>query len=636
MRGAWFAFPLCIVCAGLALSQVRPDAVKPPDPKDLEADIRVAKAGGKYAELLAVLRVPDDLARYGAFHDFGRWSAAAYAGHENLPRGYWVYVHPNWFLWGKLAPKRPFGPEQATGAPDTAAGGRPAAAKVWPTAWTPEASGGDAWLELEYAGRVAPIAILVHGAGSLAGLAKITAPASEKEEVVLWQPAAPGGAPPDVLVIPVTTAMPVARLKLHVAPDASGTAIDAVGLLDRSGLTHWAVSATASNFAAAPRIPVQLGPQIVGGPFGGRAHAQEGLRRRYGGVGTGEAVELGLDWLARHQTQDEGFWDCDGFGNRCEGEACDGMGYPLYDPGVTGLALLAFLGAGHTQASEEYGPTVGAGLKYLRRIQDPEGCFGTQTGHFMYNHAIATLAMAEAYGMTRSPLLRPAVENALAFLYRAQNPHPSGQGKLAWRYTVTPGDNDTCVTGWVVMVLKSAKLSGLEVPEEALAGARAWLDVMTDPDTGRVGYVQKGVSPVRAPGREQKWPRSRSEAITAVGMLSRILLGEDPTKSEVIQRGTKLCLERLPTWNESDGSIDHYYWYAGTLALFQIGGREWTEWNQSMKDALVDHQRQDGCARGSWDPIGPWGEDGGRVYSTALLTLCLEVYFRYGKVFGTK
>ena len=39
--------------------------------------------------------------------------------------------------------------------------------------------------------------------------------------------------------------------------------------------------------------------------------------------------------------------------------------------------------------------------------------------------------------------------------------------------------------------------------------------------------------------------------------------------------------------------------------------------------------------RGSWDPVGPWGVDGGRVYSTAILAMCLEVYYRYDKVFGT-
>jgi len=370
-----------------------------------------------------------------------------------------------------------------------------------------------------------------------------------------------------------------------------------------------------------------------GGAFGGRGGPRGKRRLGYGSEGTQETVEQGLAWLARHQTREEGYWDSDGFQDRCEQNVCQGKGYPVYDPGLTGLALLAFLGAGYTHQAGKYKENVGWAIKYLRRVQDPEGCFGTQTGHFMYSHACCTLAMAEAYGMTGSQLLRRPVEKGLAFLYRAQNPNPSGTGKLAWRYTVQPGDNDTSVTGWAIMALKSAKSAGFEVPQSAFEGAKVWLDQMTDPATGRCGYVQSGVSPARQSGREANWPLAKSEAITAVAILTRVFIGEDPEKSEPIKKGTKLLLERLPTWNEGDGSIDHYYWYYGTLAMFQVTGVPWRKWNRAMKKAIIAHQRKDGCEKGSWDPLGPWGEDGGRIYSTALMTMCLEVYYRYPRVF---
>jgi len=378
---------------------------------------------------------------------------------------------------------------------------------------------------------------------------------------------------------------------------------------------------------------VAIGLGGGGGGFGSRGKHRGNFRRIYGGGGTSAIVDEGLDWLARHQTPEEGYWDADGFQDRCSKNLCQGKGYPAYDPGVTGLALLAFLGAGHTHLAGKYKQNVGWAIKYLHRIQDPEGCFGTQTGHFMYSHACCTLAMAEAYGMTGSMLLRRPVEKALAFIYKAQNPNPSGTGKLAWRYTVQPGDNDTSVTGWVVMALKSARSAGLDVPQSAFEGARVWLDQMTDPATGRCGYVQSGVSPARSEGREATWPLAKSEAITAVSMLTRVFIGEDPEKSVPIQKGVKLLLERLPTWNEGDGSIDQYYWYYGTLAMFQVTGLPWKKWNRAMKKAIIAHQRKDGCEKGSWDPLGPWGEDGGRVYSTALMTMCLEVYYRYPRVF---
>ena len=127
----------------------------------------------------------------------------------------------------------------------------------------------------------------------------------------------------------------------------------------------------------------------------------------------------------------------------------------------------------------------------------------------------------------------------------------------------------------------------------------------------------------------------KSESLTAVGILSRIFIGEDPRKSEIIQKGSDLCLKALPVWDPESGAVDMYYWYYATLALFQVGGDTWKTWNVAIKDAIIDHQLKDGDVKGSWDPIGPWGRDGGRVYSTALMVMCMEVYYRYGRVFGT-
>ena len=95
----------------------------------------------------------------------------------------------------------------------------------------------------------------------------------------------------------------------------------------------------------------------------------------------------------------------------------------------------------------------------------------------------------------------------------------------------------------------------------------------------------------------------------------------------------------IPTWNPADGSIDMAYWYFGTLAAYQVGGKTWRTWREGIQKAIVANQRRDTdyCGfKGSWDPIGPWGIDGGRVYSTAMMALCCQVYYRYDRVFGTR
>ena len=94
------------------------------------------------------------------------------------------------------------------------------------------------------------------------------------------------------------------------------------------------------------------------------------------------------------------------------------------------------------------------------------------------------------------------------------------------------------------------------------------------------------------------------------------------------------CERYLFRW-PNDGSVDMYYWYYGTEAMFQMGDPYWKVWNTALKKALLRNQRKDtayGIYKGSWDPIGPWGPDGGRVYSTAICALCLETYYRYERV----
>jgi len=227
-------------------------------------------------------------------------------------------------------------------------------------------------------------------------------------------------------------------------------------------------------------------------------------------------------------------------------------------------------------------------------VQDAEGAFGNRsTGHFVYNHSIAALAMVEAYGMTGSAIYKSPTQKALDFIAISRNPY------FAWRYGVKPGDNDTSVTGWMMMALKSAKLINaadvkankpppLSLDEEAFDGIKAWIDKMTDPDYGRVGYQQRGSGPARPTELVDKFPAEKSESMTAVGMLARIFLGENPKTSDMIKKGAELCAKLAPSWNVQDGSIDMYYWYYATLAMFQVGGEPWKKWETAMKTAIVD------------------------------------------------
>ena len=191
-----------------------------------------------------------------------------------------------------------------------------------------------------------------------------------------------------------------------------------------------------------------------------------------------------------------------------------------------------------------------------------------------------------------------------------------------------PKNNDTSVTSWMVMALASAQAAGLHVDQGALDGGKAWIEKMTEPESGRVGYTTRGTGPARTQELLDKFPGEKSESLTAAGMLIRIFIGEDPHMSEPISKGARLCLKLLPEWNEHSGAIDMYYWHFATLALYRVGGNAWTRWNTALKPAILDHQQMDGDERGSWAPVGPWGPSGGRIYSTALCVMCMEAYYR--------
>lgn len=365
----------------------------------------------------------------------------------------------------------------------------------------------------------------------------------------------------------------------------------------------------------------------AGGKYGGRGGGRgKGFK---GGKQTARAIEDALKWLKDHQDED-GRWDADDFMKHdTEGEPCDGPGTSVHDIGVTGLALLAFLGDGNTLVNGPYKDVVKSGVRWLRMQQDPDsGLFGTNNSNeFIYNHAIAALAMVEAYGLSEYSVLRKNAQGGINYLEYHRNPYN------VWRYQPRDGDNDTSVTGWAVMAYKSAKDFDLEVNEKAFEMAETWFDAMTDPATGRTGYTERGgLSSRRAGDHSTLFPREKGECMTGVSLLIRFFLGKNPDDDKMMGQQADLLLKKQPSWNEKDGSIDHYYWYYATYALYQMGGRHWTAWEKALKPAVVDSQRGDGNFKGSWDAIGAWGEDGGRVYSTALLCLTLEAYYRYTRL----
>jgi hypothetical protein len=351
-----------------------------------------------------------------------------------------------------------------------------------------------------------------------------------------------------------------------------------------------------------------------------------------------QAVERALAWLARHQDAD-GRWNAGtqrGAGERpvrgdtdftahCPpGDRCAGECFYFdADTATTGLALLAFLGAGHTHTNTggTYASNVSRGLDFLLAAQRPDGDLrGMNRPVGMYCHAIASLALCEAYALSGDERLRGPVERAVAFLVRAR----ASDGR-SWRYA--PGDRfggDTSILGWAVMVLKSAREVGLDVPDDVRRGALSWLGDVADGSSRGLAMYRPGAIDPRYGGRV-------TPSMTAEAWVCRQFLGaggpgpaSDEAAAFLLQHGP----DRDPFFL--------YYWYYATLAMYQHGGDAWTRWNARVRDQLVRRQTRGGHADGSWDPAqcgNDYDAKGGRIYTTALAAMTLEVYYRYLRLY---
>jgi hypothetical protein len=327
------------------------------------------------------------------------------------------------------------------------------------------------------------------------------------------------------------------------------------------------------------------------------------MMQRLGGKPTSErAVISGLRWLKQHQNP-SGSW--------AEPNP------PQFESGMTGLALLCFLGHGETPGSPEYGATVKAALdwtlagaaKYDGRLSQ-EGAIG-QTG--VYAHGINTYALAEYFSMTGDAQVQEALLRAVGYIIDGQNP---GGGWL-YGYAMGP-DADTSVSGWQIQALKAAYLTGLKIP-----GLNGALNTsMTNLE--RVQGAHGGFG-YRTP--DDYYP------LAGVGVLcAHFWRGRtDP----MVRTGIDFILEQTEKnfpvdYNGDEANL--YAWYYDTEACLMVGGKAWQKWNGWFQDQIVNHQSADG----SWPPTkahgpGPQQDEGafGPVYRTTLCILMLESYYRY-------
>ncbi len=349
--------------------------------------------------------------------------------------------------------------------------------------------------------------------------------------------------------------------------------------------------------------------------FGGRSAAtRDKLLKMFGGtIKSEQAVRNALRWLAARQAAD-GSWSFDH--RRKNDRHRDHQAGSLKNCriGATALALMTFLGAGETQKHGMYMDRVENGLKYLvgHAVKVPEGYdlrgrIGPNHnqvpgGNYpMYAHALATIAICEAYAMTRDRRLRPVAQGAIEFIYQTRNQEQGG-----WRYRPKEA-GDLSVSGWMIMALQSGKTARLRVIRTAFTSSTTFLDATQHERGSKYSYT---------PGQG---PRPST---TSIGLLCRMYLGWK-NDHPALQNGVSYLSQTGPSPNNM------YYNYYATQVMHHAGGATWPKWNLVMRDSLVQTQLKKGPEKGSWNVTDPHGGSGGRLYQTCLSAMTLEVYYRH-------
>ena len=343
----------------------------------------------------------------------------------------------------------------------------------------------------------------------------------------------------------------------------------------------------------------------AGEGFGGRGSgSRQAMLASGGGTADSErSVGAATNWLARHQNAD-GSWGCHEFSKKCLDPSCSahahkaGADYPM---AATAFGLLPFFAAGQTHESKgPYQAVIRKGLLWMATHQDPKT--GRLGGGSMYEHGLATIAICEAYGLSKDQKLKPVAERAVRFIEDAQNDKSGG-----WHYSANaPTVGDTSVVGWQLMGMKSAQMAGLPVNKATLEKSKKFL-----------ASVAKG----KAGGLFSYMPESGpSPAMSAVGLLCNQYSGMKRTEPAMVE-GMAYVMQNL-----AGAKNDSYFLYYATQVMHNLPGPEWDTWNRNARRHLLATQIRQGCAEGSWAPIG---HSAGPVMSTSIHALTLEVYYRY-------
>ncbi len=273
---------------------------------------------------------------------------------------------------------------------------------------------------------------------------------------------------------------------------------------------------------------------------------------------------------------------------------------------ITGYVLMAFQAAGHLPGEGEYGKQVSLGMQYLLDSIAPDGLMGNKNnGQYMYGHGVATIALAELYGQTKSPAARVKLDRIVKVIVSSQN------NEGGWRYRPIAYQADVSVTVLQVVGLRAAKNAGIDVPEATINRAVDYVKKCYHAETGGFGYQ---------PGQTPGFARTAA----AIYSLQVCGLYEDP----MVKAGSAYLIKNFKDSRSEWFTYGNFY---AAPAQYMRGGETWEKWYGMLRDTLVKRASVRGDTA-FWDPNETQLEGGrnvGAVYSTSVYTMILAMPYHY-------
>jgi hypothetical protein len=306
---------------------------------------------------------------------------------------------------------------------------------------------------------------------------------------------------------------------------------------------------------------------------------------------TDAAVSRGLAFLAASQNADGSF---------------DEVGRPTV--AISALSLMSFLANGHVPDRGRYGLLVQQSEDWLVHVAPADGYFGRVDGSRMYGQGIATLVLAQAYGVESDPLrrarLRAVLERSVAVIEKAQDVKPDGSLAGGWRYDPQSTDSDLPLTGLNGMALRACRNIGIDVNSDRTQRAAAFVQRCYRDDQRAFADQPDG---------------DTSIAATGMGMLSLYLL--KPGDDNPASGGAKWLVDHPVT---GDTPYPYCSMLCATHGAFQAGGATWPAVWKVTQTRLLSTQDRDG----GW-PQSRTADEPGRVYATAMSVLALSVPYQF-------